>query len=83
MANVGSAYVTLMPSMRGFATKVNAEFGSAGKSSGASFSKGFDAGGGSAKGFSGKMRVLLVRLVALQALLLILHCLLFLLSAAK
>lgn len=55
MANVGSAYVTLMPSMRGFATKVNAEFGSAGKSSGASFSKGFDAGGGSAKGFSGKM----------------------------
>ena len=55
MANVGSAYVTLMPSMRGFATKVNAEFGSAGKSSGISFSKGFDAGGGSAKGFSGKM----------------------------
>lgn len=55
MANVGSAYVTLMPSMRGFATKVNAEFGSAGKSSGISFSKGFDAGGGSAKGFTGKM----------------------------
>lgn len=55
MANVGSAYVTLMPSMRGFATKVNTEFGSAGKSSGISFSKGFDAGGGSAKGFSGKM----------------------------
>lgn len=55
MANVGSAYVTLMPSMRGFATKVNAEFSSAGKSSGISFSKGFDAGGGSAKGFSGKM----------------------------
>ena len=55
MPNVGSAYVTLMPSMRGFATKVNAQFGSAGKSGGASFSKGFDAGGGSAKGFSGKM----------------------------
>ncbi len=55
MANVGSAYVTLMPSMRGFATKVNAQFSSAGKSSGISFSKGFDAGGGSAKGFSGKM----------------------------
>lgn len=55
MANVGSAYVTLMPSMRGFATKVNKEFGSAGKSGGASFSKGFDVGGGSAKGFSGKM----------------------------
>lgn len=55
MPNVGSAYVTLMPSMRGFATKVNKEFGSAGKSGGASFSKGFDVGGGSAKGFSGKM----------------------------
>lgn len=55
MANVGSAYVTLMPSMRGFVAKVKAELGSAGKSGGDSFFKGFGAGGDSAKGFSGKM----------------------------
>ena len=38
---VGSAYVTLMPSMKGFASKVNSEFGSAGTASGSAFSKGF------------------------------------------
>lgn len=30
MADVGSAYVTLMPSMRGFANDIKAQFGQAG-----------------------------------------------------
>lgn len=52
--NVGSAYVTLMPKMEGFSSKVNASFGKQGASAGAAFSKGFDKGGGSASGFPPK-----------------------------
>lgn len=40
MPNVGSAYVTLMPSMRGFAGEVDKEFRSAGASAGDAFSTG-------------------------------------------
>lgn len=56
--NVGSAYVTLMPSMKGFASKVNSEFGSAGKSGGKAFGKGFGSASESASGFSAKIGVL-------------------------
>ena len=52
---IGKAYVLLMPSMSGFSNKVNKNFSSAGKSSGAAFNEGFDAGGGSVDGFTGKM----------------------------
>lgn len=40
MANVGSAYITLMPSMRGFSGDISKQFGAEGTKAGASFSKG-------------------------------------------
>ncbi len=39
--NVGSAYVTLMPSMSGFASSITSDFSSAGTSAGSGFSSGF------------------------------------------
>lgn len=39
--NVGSASVTIMPTMNGFAGKLNKQLGSAGTSGGAAFSKAF------------------------------------------
>lgn len=48
--NVGSASVTIMPTMNGFAGKLNKQLGSAGTSGGAAFSKAF---GGKAGGASG------------------------------
>ena len=44
MADVGSAYVTLMPSMRGFANDIKAQFGQAGNDGGKSFGSGLTAG---------------------------------------
>ena len=44
MADVGSAYVTLMPSMRGFANDIKAQFGQAGNEGGKSFGSGLTAG---------------------------------------
>lgn len=44
MADVGSAYVTLMPSMRGFANDIKAQFGQAGNEGGKSFGRGLTAG---------------------------------------
>lgn len=44
MADVGSAYVTLMPSMRGFANDIKAQFGQAGNEGGKSFGSGLSAG---------------------------------------
>lgn len=60
MANVGSAYVTIMPSMKGFAGSFSKEFGSAGTRAGSAFTKGMSdvegtsssLGRKSAKGFS-------------------------------
>lgn len=53
MADVGSAYVTLMPSMRGFANDIKAQFGQAGNEGGKSFGSGLgsgiSAGSGAAK----------------------------------
>lgn len=48
--NVGSASVTIMPSMSGFAAKVNKGLGSAGASGGAAFSKSFADGANPASG---------------------------------
>lgn len=48
--NVGSASVTIMPTMNGFAGKLNKQLGSAGTSGGAAFSKAF---GGKAGGAAG------------------------------
>ena len=48
--NVGSASVTIMPSMSGFAAKVNKGLGSAGASGGAAFSKSFADGASPASG---------------------------------
>lgn len=48
--NVGSAFVTIMPSMSGFAAKVNKGLGSAGASGGAAFSKSFADGANPASG---------------------------------
>jgi phage-related protein len=42
--SVGSAYVTLIPSMTGFASKFSQEFGSSGSKSGKSFGDGFSSG---------------------------------------
>ena len=39
--NVGSASVTITPTMTGFGSKINKELGSAGTSGGAAFSKAF------------------------------------------
>jgi phage-related protein len=44
MPNVGSAYVTLMPSMRGFAGSLAGEFGGAGKAAGSTFGTGLGDG---------------------------------------
>lgn len=44
MADVGSAYVTLMPSMRGFANDIKAQFGQAGTEGGKSFGSGLGSG---------------------------------------
>lgn len=44
MADVGSAYVTLMPSMRGFANDIKAQFGQAGAEGGKSFGSGLGSG---------------------------------------
>lgn len=53
MADVGSAYVTLMPSMRGFANDIKAQFGQVGAEGGKSFGSGLgsgiSAGSGAAK----------------------------------
>lgn len=54
--NVGSASVTIMPTMNGFAAKMDRELGGAGKTGGSAFSKAF---GGSAQpgtGFLGRFR---------------------------
>lgn len=47
--NVGTAYVTVMPSMKGFSAEINSQMGTAGKSSSSAFTKGFS---GAAKSFS-------------------------------
>ena len=44
MANVGSAYVTLMPSMKGFAGALSGEFGASGGKAGKSFGDGLSSG---------------------------------------
>lgn len=44
MADVGSAYVTLMPSMRGFSKEIMAQFGQAGADGGKSFGSGLGSG---------------------------------------
>ena len=44
MADVGSAYVTLMPSMRGFANDIKVQFGQAGNEGGKSFGSGLTTG---------------------------------------
>ena len=51
MANVGSAYVTLMPSMKGFAGALSGEFGASGGKAGKSFGDGLSSGieGGAAR----------------------------------
>lgn len=46
MANVGSAYVQLMPSMTGFASGIGAEFGGAGTKAGNAFGSGLAGGVG-------------------------------------
>ena len=46
MANVGTAYVTLMPSMKGFAGTLTGEFGGAGDKAGKSFGDGLASGVG-------------------------------------
>lgn len=53
--NVGSAYVTLMPSMQGFAGKVSQGFGAEGLKAGKSFGKGLSSGSGAASGFSSRL----------------------------
>ena len=62
MADVGSAFITLMPSMRGFAGQIDGELGSAGKSAGKQFagglSSGMNAAGASTDGLRGKMSAL-------------------------
>ena len=62
MADVGSAFITLMPSMRGFADQIDGELGSAGRSAGKQFasglSSGMDSAGASSDGLSGKMSAL-------------------------
>lgn len=54
--NVGSASVTIMPTMSGFAAKMDKELGGAGKTGGASFSKAFGASAQPGTGFLGKFR---------------------------
>ena len=54
--NVGSASVTIMPSMSGFAAKMDKELGGAGKTGGSAFSKAFGASAQPGGGFLGKFR---------------------------
>lgn len=54
--NVGSASVTIMPTMSGFAAKMDKELGGAGKSGGTAFSKEFTAEAKPSGGFLGKFR---------------------------
>lgn len=54
--NVGSASVTIMPTMSGFAAKMDKELGGAGKSGGSAFSKAFGASAQPGTGFLGKFR---------------------------
>ena len=54
--NVGSASVTIMPTMNGFAAKMDKELGGAGKTGGSAFSKAFGASAQPGTGFLGKFR---------------------------
>ena len=54
--NVGSASVTIMPSMNGFADKMDRELGGAGKTGGSAFSKAFGGSAQPGSGFLGKFR---------------------------
>lgn len=54
--NVGSASVTIMPTMSGFAAKMDKQLGGAGKTGGASFSKAFGTAAQPGTGFLGRFR---------------------------
>ena len=54
--NVGSASVTIMPTMSGFAAKMDKQLGGAGKTGGASFSKAFGTAAQPGTGFIGRFR---------------------------
>ena len=54
--NVGSASVTIMPTMSGFAAKMDKELGGAGKTGGSAFSKAFGASAQPGSGFLGRFR---------------------------
>ena len=54
--NVGSASVTIMPTMNGFAAKMDKQLGGAGKTGGASFSKAFGTAAQPGTGFLGRFR---------------------------
>lgn len=54
--NVGSASVTIMPTMNGFADKMDKQLGGAGKTGGASFSKAFGTAAQPGTGFLGRFR---------------------------
>ena len=54
--NVGSASVTIMPTMSGFAAKMDKKLGGAGKTGGSAFSKAFGAAAQPGTGFLGKFR---------------------------
>lgn len=54
--NVGSASVTIMPTMSGFAAKMDKELGGAGKTGGSAFSKAFGASAQPGTGFLGRFR---------------------------
>lgn len=54
--NVGSASVTIMPTMSGFAAKMDKQLGGAGKTGGSAFSKAFGASAQPGTGFLGKFR---------------------------
>lgn len=55
-ANVGSASVTIMPTMNGFAGKMDKELGGAGKTGGSAFSKAFGSAAQPGTGFLGRFR---------------------------
>ena len=54
--NVGSASVTIMPTMSGFAAKMDKELGGAGKTGGSAFSKAFGTTAQPGSGFLGRFR---------------------------
>ncbi|WP_333789675.1 tape measure protein [Parolsenella catena] len=54
--NVGSASVTIMPTMSGFAAKMDKELGGAGKTGGSAFSKAFGTAAQPGSGFLGRFR---------------------------